>query len=315
MSAAAAENEELGQATLILVADPDLEDRVKVRALLEAEGYGVLEAVDAEATFKHLAEQRVGAAIIDLNLPDGDGVELIRSLRKKHPLVPMVLMTEQGSDDLAFKALKVGAANYVPKRMLDKELVGTMEIVLSAAEGDRRRHRLMCCLTSSELHFSIGNDPSLIPSVVALFQENMAGMGLVDETSSIRLGIALEEAILNAMYHGNLEVSSELRRDGDQPYRDLIEQRRKLPPYASRQVHISVKLTRDEARFTIKDEGPGFDPATLPDPTDPANLESTSGRGLLLIRTFMDQICHNAKGNELTMIKRRDANGKGRCGQ
>jgi anti-sigma regulatory factor (Ser/Thr protein kinase) len=43
----------------------------------------------------------------------------------------------------------------------------------------------------------------------------------------------------------------------------------------------------------------------LPDPTDPANLERISGRGLLLIRTFMDEVHHNAKGNEVVMIKRR----------
>ena len=45
---------------------------------------------------------------------------------------------------------------------------------------------------------------------------------------------------------------------------------------------------------------------TLPDPTDPANIEKVSGRGLLLIRTFMDEVHHNKTGNEITMIKRCD---------
>ena len=47
--------------------------------------------------------------------------------------------------------------------------------------------------------------------------------------------------------------------------------------------------------------------ASLPDPTDPTNLEKVSGRGLLLIRTFMDEVTHNKAGNEITMIKRLDA--------
>ena len=55
----------------------------------------------------------------------------------------------------------------------------------------------------------------------------------------------------------------------------------------------------------VRDEGPGFDPATLPDPTDPSNLERVGGRGLLLIRTFMDEVRHNESGNEITFVKRR----------
>ena len=71
---------------------------------------------------------------------------------------------------------------------------------------------------------------------------------------------------------------------------------------------LSVKpiaMTRQEAVFVVRDEGNGFDPSQLPDPTDPANLERVSGRGLLLIQTFMDQVEHNERGNEITMRKRK----------
>jgi anti-sigma regulatory factor (Ser/Thr protein kinase) len=59
------------------------------------------------------------------------------------------------------------------------------------------------------------------------------------------------------------------------------------------------------AVFVIRDEGPGFDVATVPDPTDPENFTKPSGRGLLLIRTFMDEVKHNAAGNEITLVRRR----------
>jgi signal transduction histidine kinase/DNA-binding response OmpR family regulator/HPt (histidine-containing phosphotransfer) domain-containing protein len=58
------------------------------------------------------------------------------------------------------------------------------------------------------------------------------------------------------------------------------------------------------AVYLVRDEGPGFDPASLPDPTDPASLGETHGRGLLLIRTFMDEVTYNEAGNEITMTKR-----------
>jgi anti-sigma regulatory factor (Ser/Thr protein kinase) len=54
----------------------------------------------------------------------------------------------------------------------------------------------------------------------------------------------------------------------------------------------------------VRDEGPGFDPGGLPDPTDPANLERPCGRGLLLMKTFMDEVRYNDRGNEVTMRKR-----------
>ena len=67
---------------------------------------------------------------------------------------------------------------------------------------------------------------------------------------------------------------------------------------------MKAKLCREEAVFVVQDEGPGFDPSSLPDPTEPANLERVSGRGVLLMRTFMDEVSYNQVGNEVTLVKR-----------
>jgi anti-sigma regulatory factor (Ser/Thr protein kinase) len=66
-------------------------------------------------------------------------------------------------------------------------------------------------------------------------------------------------------------------------------------------------MSRDEALFVVRDEGQGFDPDALPDPTDPANLEKASGRGILLMRAFMDSIIFNSVGNSVTLVKRSGA--------
>jgi anti-sigma regulatory factor (Ser/Thr protein kinase) len=86
----------------------------------------------------------------------------------------------------------------------------------------------------------------------------------------------------------------------------LIDERRVDPNYRNRRVHVTARESPAEAVYVIRDEGPGFDPSKLPDPTDPSNLVRVSGRGLLLIRTFMDEVHHNEIGNEITMTKRRD---------
>jgi anti-sigma regulatory factor (Ser/Thr protein kinase) len=118
------------------------------------------------------------------------------------------------------------------------------------------------------------------------------------------VGIALNEALVNAIHHGNLEVSSALREGSERDYCEQLAERRGQSPYRDRRVRLTVRQTPDQVRYLIRDEGPGFDPRQLPDPTDPANLERLSGRGLLLIRTFMDEVRHNDAGNEITLVKR-----------
>jgi anti-sigma regulatory factor (Ser/Thr protein kinase) len=91
----------------------------------------------------------------------------------------------------------------------------------------------------------------------------------------------------------------------DGAYQRLAAERRSQEQYRNRLVHVRARLTSEEAVITLKDQGPGFDPKVLPDPTDPENIGKISGRGLLLIRTFMDDVYFNETGNEITLIKRR----------
>jgi anti-sigma regulatory factor (Ser/Thr protein kinase) len=131
-------------------------------------------------------------------------------------------------------------------------------------------------------------------------------MKLCDEVGKLRVTVALQEALVNAIQHGNLEVSSALREQDERAFQSLIRERSQQKPWRDRRVHITAKESPAEAIYTVRDEGPGYDPASLPDPTDPANVEKVSGRGLFLIRTFMDQVYHNESGNQITMIKRAD---------
>jgi CheY-like chemotaxis protein len=280
------------------IAGSIVEKQLGQKAVFATNGLQALELVKADPPSIVLA---------DLQMPEMDGLELVEEMKARFPLIPVVIFTAYGSEEIALKALQAGAASYVPKRIMATDLGGVLEAVLAASEVDLRRHRVLECLVRSEHEFSLANDPTLIPPLVTLLQETLVAMRLCHENGRIRVGVALEEALCNALYHGNLEVSSELRQGSEHQYRALVEQRRRESPYQERVVYLHARLTRDEAVFTIRDEGPGFDPNTLPDPTDPANLERASGRGLLLIRTFMDQVSYNGEGNQITMVKRQDA--------
>ena len=131
----------------------------------------------------------------------------------------------------------------------------------------------------------------------------------MDETARMQLGVALHEGLLNAMYHGNLEISSDLREAGESAFLAAAEERRRSSPHRDRRVHVKATMTPSEAVFVIRYEGPLFNHETIPDHTAPANLSKASCRGILLMRTFVDDMHYNATGNELTLVKRLPTNG------
>ena len=129
-------------------------------------------------------------------------------------------------------------------------------------------------------------------------------MKICDPTGLVRVTVALHEALVNAMEHGNLEVDSHLKELDGNVYYELVKARRRQEPYCSRRVRLTALEARTEVVYVIRNEGPGFDPSLLPDPADPSNFGLASGRGLLLIRTFMDEVRHSSGGREITMVLR-----------
>ena len=92
------------------------------------------------------------------------------------------------------------------------------------------------------------------------------------------LKLALDEAIANAVKHGNKMDSH-------------------------KNVHIKYRVTSRRVDVVVGDEGPGFNPANLPDPTDDGRLDCPGGRGILLMRAFMNNVVYNPSGNSVTLTK------------
>ena len=140
----------------------------------------------------------------------------------------------------------------------------------------------------------------------------VSGMELVDFTGRLQVGVAIKEAVLNAIFHGNLEITQEqvqeveheLIQEGDL---SLVERRAAQEPYCHRRVFVDVDVTKSEARFVIRDGGNGFDLSTIPDLNKPGALDPVGRRGLSLIQTFMDEARYNERGNEVTLVKRAPA--------
>ncbi|MEM9701865.1 MAG: ATP-binding protein [Planctomycetota bacterium] len=92
--------------------------------------------------------------------------------------------------------------------------------------------------------------------------------------------LALEEALMNAIKHGNNQSLDKV-------------------------VRVACELTSERARIVIRDEGDGFDPEDVPDPTTEENIERPCGRGIMLMRSFMTEISYADGGRQVTLVKDR----------
>ncbi len=290
--------------TRVLVVDDCAVDRTLAGEILKkGAGFTVEYALSGEEAMRQIGQAAPDLVLTDLQMPRMNGLQLVSAVREKYPRVPVILMTSQGSEEIAFQALQLGAASYVPKSFLHDRLRDTAQKVLQASIIETYHQKAMECLASSERVFELANDPALFTPLIVHFQEECVAMGICDHADRVRLGVGLGEALANAMFHGNLELCSSLRETDSDAYHNLAETRRCASPYQERRIRIEVRLTRGSAIFVIRDEGPGFDASALPDPTDPANLEKVTGRGILLMQAFMDRVDFNSRGNEVTMVK------------
>jgi serine/threonine-protein kinase RsbW len=114
--------------------------------------------------------------------------------------------------------------------------------------------------------------------VTATILKSMDSQGYADDTIR-KMKITLTELLVNALDHGN----------------------NKEP---TRKVTVGHVVDNHQAKIAIMDEGGGFSPDTVPDPTLPENLIKDSGRGLFIVRCYVDDISFNEKGNRVTIVKR-----------
>jgi serine/threonine-protein kinase RsbW len=134
--------------------------------------------------------------------------------------------------------------------------------------------------TSYPIDFQIPSDTAEARRVQEAIEQQLRSLEYSEkEIFSIRL--ALEEALVNAIKHGN-----QMDR--------------------SKQVRVAYRLEQERFDILIADEGPGFDPQDVPDPTAPENLERPCGRGLMLMRHYMTAVDYNPQGNVVSMSKLRN---------
>jgi serine/threonine-protein kinase RsbW len=126
----------------------------------------------------------------------------------------------------------------------------------------------------------VPNDIAWVEEVVDLIARHCLAGTMYSRRMLFNLRVVLAEALANAIICGNSEDPTKW-------------------------VDVRAELRRDAISVEVTDQGPGFDPATVPDPTSPEELDNSCGRGLFLIRSLVDEVRFNSRGNSICMTLRR----------
>src|SRR5689334_13636789 len=119
----------------VLLAEDSPIDVLLARRLLEDAGFEVRVAGGGRSALERLRQGDVDLVLTDLQMPEMSGLELVEAVRREYPGVPIILMTQHGSEEIAVEALQKGAASYVPKRHLRRDIVATIDDVLAVASA------------------------------------------------------------------------------------------------------------------------------------------------------------------------------------
>jgi anti-sigma regulatory factor (Ser/Thr protein kinase) len=149
---------------------------------------------------------------------------------------------------------------------------------------------------------TLETDLLLVQYYSSLFSNYLFKEGFVDRGKKFSVKLALEELLTNAMEHGNAGITfdekTQLQEQG-QSVQDLIEQRIALPPWKGRKVTLSYGISPLLSRFTISDQGAGFDTSKLPTRGDQMSMDLAHGRGIFMSMHSADTLLYNQKGNEV----------------
>lgn len=259
----------------------------------------------------------IDVVITDIRMPRMTGLEFVRRAKQAGTDASFIVVSGHADAGDVIEALRNGARNFLPKPYSLGELEQSIRTEarqlreFRAHQAAEARDRALdnCVVSVDRLTYQIPNDLTWV-SPLAFRLVGLLGSAFADRPDlKLNVALGLVEIITNAIEHGNLGVGAkekvDLKSRGDRAYRAELERRAAIEPYSTRHVHIACSVDTEKVEFEISDEGAGFDVSRLPDPTNPENLFSPSGRGLLLTQAFLDEVRFNRRGNSVTLVKYR----------
>ncbi len=166
---------------------------------------------------------------------------------------------------------------------------------------------LSTAIAAEQTYLQIPSQPEWIAPTVEFLRDKAVQCGACPETRARKLTLALHEALTNSVIHGNLEVSSELKERSEDAFVQTLAERSADPNYSARPVDICIDYDGERCQWMFTDRGQGFDVERALARMEQNELEApmASGRGIQLMRAFLDEVRYEAGGRRVVLTLRR----------
>lgn len=259
---------------------------------------------DFETAMPEVDRERFDVIIVDLTAARNDEIHLLLRSRQR-PVDAEVIGLLSRDEEMLGEAIRSGINDFLLAPVRPDEFMARLRMALARLRSTRSYRRASGYLTTNSLTMHLPTDRQLIIPVADMLTRDLHPRGQATEEQAFHIRLTLSEVLTNAMEHGSLEISLEEKivalEDGT--FEELFAQRMARPDLAGRVVSVSMDLSPSEVRYIIGDEGPGFNVEKVMDRLSEPRPELPCGRGLYLIKHFMDGFRYSRGGRRVELIK------------
>lgn len=259
----------------ILVIDDEKEICDLLQVALEMSGHKVTPCQYARDALKCLEQQEFDFVIIDMIMPEISGLEMISIINERYPRTLTILTTGLQAQEVINEALQQGAYNFVNKPFSLEEISNIINMG-NRAKALNNQAKSIQPFMIQKLQFNLPSRKNLMEEVAGTIADFAQWHGFPEKLVAMNIPLTVDELFLNAVIHGNKE--NENRK-------------------------VSIKVTIDDNKITISiaDQGEGFNWERVLNRNTPADLENEGGRGIFLVKHYVDNIQYNDVGNEVSV--------------
>ncbi|MCB1215969.1 response regulator [bacterium] len=303
------------QRTILIVDDEEIIRNVLKRKLEQSTDFIVHTAGDGLPALEIFERENVDLVISDLMMSEMNGIELLRNLKRLKPSIPVIIITGYGTLDDAIEAIHLGAEDFIKKPFDINDVIETIEKTFRKLAEEADQREIIRFIEDENIKLAIPSDFEFLNTVINYVFSHLKARWMVNDENLHDVKVCMYEALTNAFEHGNLGIpgdeKSRLLEISQQAWRDFLMERMNDPGNNDKQIEVNLQISDQRMSLRVRDQGGGFDFDNHFKDVEPELLFRSSGRGLLLIRSLMDEMWFEDGGRALVMVKHRASTGGG----
>ena len=289
----------------ILIVEDDKTTQIFLKDMIAMEGYEAITANDGVEGLEKFRLMKPDIIITDIQMPNMDGIELLRAVRSENEDVIVIITTGYGNNEYAVSAMELRANNFLKKPIRLGELFSLLSKYQNVIRDRTIEHEITGFFKNKSFVLQFGNDMNMISKIADKLMLETGNK--IDPKEKLGIHLGLVELITNAIEHGNLgitydETTAAVEKDGS-TY-SLVNERMQNPEFADRIVTVKFEMDENACEWIIEDEGRGFDWQSIPEPNRDDLIMLEHGRGIFLCRIQFDKVEFLGNGNKVRVMKK-----------